>query len=168
MTKKIGLILFSLIWVLSLMAGPLDDKTPGYFVDRYGQTKSSKPVSTYSFVHPVRGAVTIKGQFSAREFREGKLWVQPVFFLPSLKLASVRLQMTSGGWTDEQVEAALRAYGGEWKLVKKGVVTAWIAPDGSMAVRMLTWIDIHSKAIFDQVEKVVADEDAKRKAVPNF
>ena len=110
----------------------------------------------------------MKQQFSAREFREGRLWVQPVFFLPSLKLASVRLQMTKGGWTEEQVEAALKAYGGEWKLVKKGVITAWAAPDGSMAIRMLTWIDIHSKAIMDLVERQLADQEAERKAVPKF
>lgn len=152
----------------ALGAGPLDDKSPAYYVDRYGPAKSSKTVPNHSFIHPVRGAVTVKGRFSAREFREGKLLVQPVFFLPSLKLASVRLQMIDSGWTDEQIEAALKAYGGEWKLVKKGVVTAWAAPDGSVAVRMLTWIDIHSRTILDQVEKELADMDAKRKAVPNF
>jgi len=72
-------------------------------------------------------------------------------------------------WNDEQIEAALAAYGGEWKpITRNGVVTSWIAPDGSLAIKMLTWLDILSKPIVDQVAKAVADDDAKRKAVPNF
>jgi hypothetical protein len=148
-------------------AGALDDKTPAYFVDRYGPAKSSKTQSTGSFMNPTRGPVTVKGQFSVREFRKGDLRVQPVFFLPSLDLAAVRLQMDRQ-WTDEQIEAALAAYGGEWKLVKKGIVTYWVAPDGSLAISMLTWLDIQSKAIVDQVAKTQAEDDAKRKAVPKF
>ena len=151
----------------SAHAGVFDGKSSAYFVDRYGPAKSSKTVSTASFVHVGRGAISIKGQFSAREFQKGDLRVQPTFFLPSLELAAVRLQMNRQ-WTDEQIEAALAAYGGEWKPVKKGIVTYWVAPDGSMAISMLTWLDILSKPIVDLVAKAVAEDDAKRKAVPKF
>ncbi len=148
-------------------AGALDDKTPAYFVDHYGPAKSAKTQSSHPFVHVGRGGVTVKGQFSVREFRQGELIVQPVFFQPSLKLAAVRLQLQRE-WTPEQNEAALAAYGGEWKPIKKGIVTYWIAPDGTMAISLLTWLDIQSKAIVDLVEKTLADEDAKREAVPKF
>jgi hypothetical protein len=150
------------------LAGPLDDKSPAYFVDRYGPAKSSQTVSSYDFVHTGRGGVTVKRQFSTREFRKDDLRVQPVYFLPSLKLAAVRLQLNRA-WTPEQIEAALAAYGGEWKLVKRGpTITSWVAPDGTLAISMLTWIDFQSKAIVDLTAKTVGEADAKQKGVPQF
>lgn len=167
MTWKHGLFLLSLLGCTLHGAGPLDDKGPPYFVDRYGPAKTSKTVSTAVFTDLKHGGVTVKGQFSAREYRQGELRVQPIFILPSLELAAVRLQLNRA-WTDEQVEAALKAYGGEWKLVKRGTITHWIAPDGSLAISMLTWLDIHSKAVVDLVSKTSAEAAAKRKAVPTF
>lgn len=153
---------------LVVLAGVLDDKSPAYFVDRYGPAKSSKTVSSHTCIHVGRGSVIVKGQFSAREFRQGDLIVQTVFFLPSLQLASVRLQLPRQ-WTPEQIEAALAAYGGEWRPVSRnGIVDSWVAPDGSMAISLLTWLDIQSKAIVDLVAKTLTDDDAKRKAVPKF
>lgn len=149
-------------------AAVLDGKTPAYFVDRYGPAKSSETKTSGSFVHTTRGAVTVKAQFSVREYREGNLTVQAVFFLPSLELASVRLQLRQQ-WTAEQIKAALDAYGGEWRpLSRNAAVNSWVAPDGSMAISMLTWLDIQSKAIVDQAAKTLADEDAKRNAIPKF
>lgn len=159
----IFLLLFS-----TACAAPLDGKSPAYFVDRYGPAKSAKTESSHGFIHPGRGSIPIKAQFSAREFRQGDLRVQPVFFLPSLRLAAVRLQLNRA-WTPEQIEAALAAYGGEWTAVKhNGIVDTWIAPDGSMAIAMLTWIDIQSKEIVDLVNKAVVAEEALRNAIPKL
>jgi len=153
---------------LVIQAGTLDEKTPAYFVDRYGPPKSSGTVTSIPAIHIKRGGVVVKGQFSSREFRQGDLHIQCVFFLPSLQLATVRFQMQHP-WTKEQIEAALAAYGGKWTPVSRnGIVDSWVAPDGSMAISMLTWLDIQSKAIVDQVERILAEDDAKRKAVPKF
>lgn len=165
--KWVAFVLFLTVSTLAL-AGPLTDKTPAYFVDRYGPAKSSKTVSVHGFVQPERGSIVVKGQFSSREFRQGELRVQPVFFLPKLKLASVRLQLNRA-WTPEQIEAALTAYGGQWTPVKhNGIINTWVAPDGSRAISMLTWLDIQSKEIVDLLEKTAATEEAKRKAIPQF
>lgn len=153
---------------VAVLAGVLDDKTPAYFVDRYGIQKSAKNVPSISYLQVKRGTVAVKGQFSAREFRKGDLTVHAVFFVPSLQLASVRLQLKQK-WTREQVEAALEAYGGSWQPVSQnGIVDSWIAPDGSLAINMLTWVEIQSKTIVAEVAKNLAAEDAKRKAVPKF
>lgn len=154
---------------LIALAGPLDDKTPAYFVDRYGPAKSSKVQSTASFTSPSRGAVTVKGQFSVREFRDGDLRVTAVFFYPSLKPAAVRLQLNRA-WTKEQVEAALAAYGGSWQPASSGnpMIKAWVAPDETLAFAILTWVDFQSKEIVALVEKFLAESDAKRKAVPKL
>ena len=149
-------------------AGVFDGKTSAYFVGRYGPAKSSNTVSSHAFTHTKSGGVTVQGQFSAREFRDGELRVQPVFFLPSMAVAAVRLQLNRA-WTPEQIEAALAAYGGEWRPISRnGIVNSWVAPDGSIAISMLTWIDIQSKAIVDLIEKTLAEEAAKRKAIPKF
>lgn len=165
--KYLLVLLFAFLPVVA-HAGVLDDKTPAYFVDRYGTQKSSKNVSSVPYIHVKRGGVQVKGQFSNREFRKDDLIVHAVFFLPSLQLASVRLQLKQK-WTREQVEAALEAYGGSWQPVSQnGIVDSWIAPDGSLAINMLTWVEIQSKTIVAEVAKNLAAEDAKRKAVPKF
>lgn len=150
-------------------AGPLDDKGPPYFVDRYGPAKASQTVSKQSFISSGRGGVILKKQFSVRTFQKDKLRVEAVFFLPSLKLAAVRLRM-GHSWNDEQIQAALKAYGGEWKPVRlaNGVVKQWVAPDGSNATHLLSSLQIQSKEIVDAVAKELAEQDAKRKAVPKF
>ena len=78
-------------------------------MSRYGSAKSSKTVSKYVFIDPKRSGVEISGQFSVREFRSGDLLVLAVFFLPSLKLADVTLQLLHP-WTTEQIDSALAAY----------------------------------------------------------
>ncbi len=100
---------------------PLAERTPAYFVDRYGPARSSRNVSQYGFVNPETGTLTVKGEFSVREFRADGLRVRAVFFVPSLKLAEVTLQMERSQWTDEQVTAALSAYGPEWRLTGRNV-----------------------------------------------
>lgn len=169
MTWKHGLFLLSLLGCTLRAAGPLDDKGPPYFVDRYGPAKSSDTVSTQGFLSGGRGMVSLKGQFSVRTFRKDKLRVEAVFLSPSLKLAAVNLRMGQF-WTDEQIQAALKAYGGEWKPVKlaNGVVKQWVAPDGSNAIYLLSSLHIQSKEIVDAVESELADQDAKRKDVPKF
>jgi hypothetical protein len=161
-------LLLALLSVSLLAAGPLDDKGPPYFVDRYGLAKSSATVGKESFVHVGRGGVMLKGQFSARSFRQEDLRVEAVFFQPSLELAAVRLWLKQE-WTTEQIAAALQAYGGEWKPTQNnGIVRSWQAPDGSLAIKLLNSLQIQSKTIVDAVAKELAEQDAKRKAVPTF
>jgi hypothetical protein len=169
MTKKVGLFLFCLPWALSLVAGPLEDKGPPYFVDRYGTARSSSTESKRWFIGDGRRPATIKGPFSIRTFRKDKLTVEAVFFLPSLKVAGVTLRLGQS-WTDEQIQAALKAYGDDWKRVRRGNVFAdeWVAPDGSNAIHLASSLYIQSKAVVDAVVKELAEQDAKRKAVPMF
>ncbi len=153
---------------LAAFAGALDDKSPAYFVQRYGAPKSVKNVASISVHHPKRGGVEVKGQFSVREFRSDDLTVRVVFYLPSLQPASVRLQLRHK-WTQEQVEAALAAYGGSWEPVRiGGFIESWVAPDGAVATNMLTFVDIQSKTIVDEAAKTLSSIDAKKKAVPKF
>lgn len=165
---KIFAITFFVLLPFCVQGGVLNDKTPGYFVDRYGSAKSSNVESAHNFVHQKRGSVKVKGQFSTKEFKKGDLRVYAVFYLPSLRLAAVRLQLDRA-WTKEQIEAALAAYGGEWAPISRnGIVNSWVAPDGTLAISMLTWLEIQSKTIVEEVEKSLAADVAKRKAIPKF
>lgn len=150
------------------VGGPLDDKGPPYFVDRYGGGDAAVTEAKYSFIHRGRGSVAIKGPFSVRRFRQGKLRVEAVFHSPSLKLAGVTLRMNQA-WSGEQIQAALQAYGGQWQPVERnGVVRDWIAPDGTTALVMINSLRFQSKAVVDAVAQELAEQDAKRKAVPTF
>lgn len=150
------------------LAAPLDDKTPGYYTDRYGPAKSSSTESVRSFINSKYGSVGVKGQFSVRKFRKGDLTVEPVYFLPALELAGVRLRLPRA-WTKEQIEAALAAYGDEWQPAKgAGASNTWIAPDGSVAIQLIASLEIQSKKIVDLIERTLAEEQAKKKVIPRF
>lgn len=151
-----------------LGADTFDGKAPPYFVDRYGPAKSSEVRDKASFVLLGKGSVTLKGQYSVRAYRQDKLRIDAVFLLPSLELASVRLTMNQP-WTEEQITAALQAYGGAWKPLPASIgIVAWEAPDGARAISMLNSLIIQSKATEDALTKEYADLEAKRKAVPKF
>jgi hypothetical protein len=148
---------------------PLGERTPAYFVDQYGLAKSSRTVSQHAFFSPEGSVISVKGEFSVREFRAEGLRVRTVFHLPSLKLAEVMLRLERVTWTDEQVEAALTAYGREWKLSEKNVgKRIWTAPDGARAILLLTSLHIQPAHAVEFVEKARQEWDAKRKAVPKF
>lgn len=148
---------------------PLGERTPAYFVDRYGPARSSRNVSQYGFVNPETGTLTVKGEFSVREFRADGLRVRAVFHVPSLKLAEVTLQMERGTWTDERVSAALAAYRPDWSLTGRNLgQRQWTAPDGARALLLLTSLHIQSSGTVAAVEKARQERDAQRKAVPKF
>lgn len=166
--KPFCLLALCVVLPVFASAGPLDDKTPGYYTDRYGPAKSSSTASVHGFINSKYGSVDVKGQFSVRKFRKDDLTVEPVYFLPSLELAGVRLRLPRA-WTKEQIEAALAAYGGEWQPAKgNGVSNTWIAPDGSVAIQQIASLEIQSKKIVDLIERTLAEEQAKKKAVPKF
>lgn len=147
---------------------PLVERAPAYFVDRYGPAKTSKNVTQANFIHPTRGNIVLKGQFSTREFQSGDLRVQTVFLLPSLKLAAVTLRFPRA-WTPERIDAALTAYASDWKPDgPQVVVKTWTTPRGDKAVFTLSALEIQSASIAQRVEAAVQESDAKRKAIPKF
>lgn len=147
---------------------PFTERTPAYFVDRYGMAKSAKNVTEHSFLHPTRGALRIKGAFSVREFRSDDLQVQAVFHATSLKLAEVRFQLPRE-WARDQVEAALKAYSSEWKPASGSpAVKVWTTPSGAKAINLINFLHIQSPAVTAAIDAALAEADAKRKAVPKF
>jgi hypothetical protein len=144
------------------------DRTPAYFVDRYGSATSSVNAAQHAFLHPRHGNVEIKRQFSIRGFRDGDLRVKAVFYVPSLKLASVILQLPRR-WTEDQIEAALAAYGGEWNPEgSKVVFRTWSRSDGARAIFTLTSLEIQLPEIVSALDERVREEEAQKKVVPKF
>lgn len=171
----LSLLSFSFLATLSFAARepetfiPLAERTPAYFVDRYGPAHSARKVSQHAFVNPQTGSLPVKGEFSVREFRTDGLRVRAVFHVPSLKLAEVTLQMAGRTWTDEQVLAALKAYGHEWKLTGGNLgQRRWTTPDGARAILLLTSLHIQPSKTVAAIEQVRQERDAQRKAVPKF
>jgi hypothetical protein len=169
------LLAFSLLATLSFAARepetfiPLAERTPAYFVDRYGPAHSARKVSQHTFFNPHTGSQPVKGEFSVREFRTDGMRVRAVFHVPSLKLAEVRLQMERGQWTDQQLAAALAAYGPAWQLTGRNVgQRQWSAPDGAKAFHSPMLLYIQPPATVAAVEQARQQRDAQRKAVPKF
>lgn len=163
-----SLLLLALPLVALAQGGPLDDKSPAYFVDRYGPAKESRTASKANFFHPASGTETVERQFSVRSFRNDTLRVEATFFLPSLKAAEVRLSLPQQ-WTQEQIDAALGAYGNAWNVESRSLgINVWRAPDGSRAVLILNSLHFQSLALVDLIEASRASRVAKKKAVPKF
>ena len=147
---------------------PLGERTPAYFVDRYGQARSARNVSQYAFLSTTIGTQIVKGEFSLREYRAQDLRVRTVFHVPSLKLAEVTLHM-GRTWTEEQIKAALAAYGTDWRPDGRNIgQQRWTTPEGARAVLLLTGLYIQPPATVEAVEKARLEAEAKRKAVPKF
>ena len=148
---------------------PLAERTPAYFVDRYGPARSSRNVSQHAFMNPQTSSLTVKGEYTVREYRTNGLRVRAVFHVPSLKLAEVTLRLESNTWTDEQVAAALTAYGSDWRLTGGNLgQRRWSSPDGARAILLLTSLHIQSPETIAAIEKVRQEREAQRKAVPKF
>lgn len=143
------------------------EKTPAYFVDRYGPARSSKLVSSQSFLHPRHGALWIKGEFSVRKFRKGDLNVTATFHVPSLSLAGVTYGL-GRGWTEEQVMAALSAFGGNWRPEPYIVGRAFRRQDGACAVLIGYDLRVVSPEMAMAAEKAAEAKGAKKKEVPEF
>jgi hypothetical protein len=164
----LSLAILLLIALPLMAAGSLEDKTTAYFVDHYGPAKSSSNVGKANCARPERGIIAVKGQFSIRRFKAGDMDVSAVFLLPSLKLASASYSLHHA-WTDEQISAALMAYGADWKpTYDQGFVKSWVTPDGTVAIYILTTLHIQSKTFTELGEKTSAENDAQKKAVPKF
>jgi hypothetical protein len=147
---------------------PIAERTPAYFVDRYGTARSVRSVSHFAFLSPGVGALAVKGEFSVRDYHAENLRVRAVFHVPSLKLAEVTLQV-GRTWTDEQLKAALAAYGADWRPDGRNFgQQRWTTPDGARAILLLTTLYIQAPGTVSAVEKVRLEAEAKRKAVPKF
>jgi len=144
------------------------DRTPAYFTDRYGYAKTTRDVQVSSFVDSTKGTIRITGKFSLREYQSDKLRITATFFLPSLKPASVTLQLPHS-WTQEQIDAGLAAYGANWKQTKANIaVKEWMLPDGTKAISILNSLVIHSPEVSELIQKALSEKETKRKAVPKF
>jgi hypothetical protein len=171
----LSLLTFSFATSLSFAARepetfiPLAERTPAYFVDRYGPAQSTRKVSQHAFLNPQTGTLPVKGEFSVRQFGTDGLRVRAVFHVPSLKLAEVTLQMERGQWTDAQLTAALSAYGAEWQLTGRNLGQRhWTAPDGARAILLLTSLHIQPHKTVAAIEQARQQRDTQRKAVPKF
>lgn len=144
------------------------DRTPAYFTDRYGYAKTTRDVQVHSFVDSTKGTIRLTGRFSLREYQSDNLRITATFFLPSLKLASVTLKLPHS-WTREQIDAALVAYGTNWKQTKVNIaIKEWMLPDGTKAISILNSLVIHSPEVSELIQKALTEKEAKRKAVPKF
>jgi hypothetical protein len=143
------------------------DRTPAYFVDRYGSAKSSSLEKQASFVLPGVGVISLKGEFSVREFRKDRLRVKAVFRVPELTLAGVVYYLPNL-WTQEQVDAALEAFGGKWEVDKSGYGRGYVAPDGARAIHLSGSLHFISAETYEALKKEREKQVEKRKAVPKF
>lgn len=161
-------ISFALVNAAHAAEPSIADRTPAYFTDRYGYAKTTRDVQVTSFVDSTKGTIRIAGKFSLREYQSDDLRITATFFLPSLKLASVTLQLPHS-WTQEQIDAGLAAYGANWKQTKANIaVKEWMLPDGTKAISILNSLVIHSPEVSELIQKALSEKETKRKAVPKF
>tara|TARA_R110002111_G_scaffold51324_1_gene89986 strand:- start:70 stop:522 length:453 start_codon:yes stop_codon:yes gene_type:complete len=139
----------------ALAEGPnFIQRTPDYFIDRYGTPKMSQNVQEVSSLHEKHGMVKLKGRFNVREFFHGQLHVRAIFALPSLTLISVRLDVPAH-WRAERIEAALSTYGSNWRKEYQGEkVKTWKDSKGLKAVLFFSTLEIQSPNIATRIRRL--------------
>lgn len=145
-------------------------KSTAYFYDRYGTPTRTQEIPEASFITPeARGAKAIKGPFSVRTYRADKLSVKVHYLLPQLEAVCVQYSMPHS-WTEEQVNAALRAYGRKWTMIPRtfNISPFYTTDDGTSAYHMSTMLFIQSKGLRDALKASAEAAEAKRREVPKF
>lgn len=154
-------------------------KTESYFHGLYGYPKSENSVSNFTFMVPRHpSTVRVDHNFTIQNFENGRLKVKVLYSEADRRAVWVQYRLPSR-WTKEQIEAALEAYGTNWKGVPwtwvMGIVMPAFAPqiyvtdDGVVAYKTAgNELMFYAPVLHSILESRIEQSKQEREAVPNF
>jgi hypothetical protein len=154
-------------------------KTAQYFTDLYGVPKSDKQVSEFSFSFPNHGSlIRLSRPLTVQEFESDRLTVRVVYAGQERRAIWVKYTLPNP-WTSEQINAALKAYGNEWKSTQLSVATSLLLPDRAPTVyqssdgtvgykTLMPELMIYAPQLFLDLQSQVQAAERAKKAVPKF
>lgn len=153
-------------------------KPPEYFTDLYGAPKSEKHVADFSFSLPsYPSTIKLHCPLIIQQFESGKLGATVVYMETDRQAIWVDYRLADT-WTDEQINAALTAYGSDWKKVDENIMTFMmqnVAPhtyhnsSGCLAYKPVgNDLFVYAPQLHAYLRNQVEEVERQKKAVPKF
>jgi hypothetical protein len=154
-------------------------KGQGYFRNLFGAPKSEMRAEAYDFSLPMAGGVArLSRNLIVQEYETNKLKASVIYSETAEHAIWVRYRLPDP-WTEEQLNAALNAYGSDWKIAKQDLGVTLILRDKAPAVYVSSAGTVAYKTVGNELvlyaPRLYSDllaqiEESKRqkKAVPQF
>lgn len=129
-------------------ADQLADKTPAYFIERYGAPVESGPKNECSLylAEALPRKVNVSGQFLVLKFQAEALTVEVVYLLPGHTLAAVTYQRPRM-WTPAQTQAIVMTYSEDWSRVRNtGRSLAYRTAEETLSLTGINTLAIQTQA----------------------
>ena len=154
-------------------------KTPEYFRNLYGSPKSRKEVPEFNFTLPRHGNfIRLARNFIVEDFESDRLKAKVVYSGPPERALWVKYTLPNP-WTQQQINAALEAYGSKWKVAPENPAMDLIMQSksphvyvsGTSVVAYKTMVDeliVYAPQLCLDLRSQIQELDRQKKAVPKF
>lgn len=154
-------------------------KNEEYFKNLYGAPKSTKQVTELAFSFPGQGSmIHLARPFKVQDFESDKLKTTVVYSDSTQKAIWVKYTLPNP-WTQEQINAALQAYGSNWKVVQQNFGMNFLLNDrapvtygsstGCLACKTITGeLIIYAPQLYLDLRGQIEEKERQKKAVPKF
>ena len=154
-------------------------KTEEHFRNLYGAPKTEKHVADYAFSLPAHGSmIRLTRPLIVQQYESDRLKVTVVYSELARRAIWVKYTLPSP-WTQEQINAALKVYGSDWKIVQENLGLDFVMGDkapvvyrsstGSLAYKtMVDALVVYAPQLYADLRGQIAEAERQKKAVPKF
>lgn len=154
-------------------------KNADYFRNLYGLPKSEKQTAEFAFSLPGYGSMMrLARPLIVQEYQSDKLRTAVLYSSPERQAIWVKYILPNP-WTQEQINAALGAYGSDWKIVQQNFGVNFIMQErapvaygtstGVLAYKtMVNELIVYAPQLFVDLKGQIEEGERQKKAVPRF
>jgi len=154
-------------------------KTEEYFRNLYGAPKTEKRVADHAFTLPAHVSVIhLTRPFIVQQYESDKLKATVLYSETPRRAIWVNYTLPIP-WTQEQVDAALKAYGSDWKIAQQNLgmnlvmgdraAVAYRSSAGSLAYKtIVNELILYAPQLHADLRGQIDETERQKKAVPKF
>ncbi len=154
-------------------------KAERHFRNLYGAPKSEKRVADYAFSLPAHGSmIRLIRPLLVQQYESDQLKVTVLYSETARPAIWVNYTLPNP-WTQEQISAALQAYGSDWKIVQENLgmnfilqakaPVAYRSSADTLAYKtMMNELMVYAPPLHADLRGQIAEADRAKKAVPKF
>lgn len=154
-------------------------KTEVDFRNLYGAPKTEKHVADFAFSLPAHGSmIRLARPLVVQQYESDRLKATVVYSETERRAIWVKYTLPNA-WTQEQINAALKAYGSDWKIVQENLGLDFIMRDkapvvyrssaGTLAYKtMFNELIVYAPQLYADLRGQIEEADRQKKAVPKF
>jgi hypothetical protein len=154
-------------------------KTEEYFKNLYGAPKSEKRVTDYAFSLPgYASMIRLRRPLIVQQYESDKLKATVIY--PETIRRAIWVNYTlPNPWTEQQIDAALKAYEPDWRIVQENpgmnvimgerAPVAYRSSTGSLAYKtMVNELIVYAAQLHTDLRSQIEEAERDKKAVPKF